>query len=276
MSWWGKAVGGTVGFMLGGPLGALIGAGLGHTLDKGGGNRDKTGKWSNSRSGRGPYDVNERTQLAFFTATFAVMGYVAKADGRVSEAEIELATTLMDQMRLDTEQREVARRLFSEGKSETFNLTPALAQFRVECHRSRNLVRMFMEIQVQAAYADSTLHVGEQAVLRQVANELRISAFELAQIDALVQATFGIGPEIDSSPSTRATLTDAYSVLGVSPHASDDEVKRAYRRKMSQHHPDKLVSRGLPDEMFALANERTQQVKAAWETVKAARAPMPR
>ena len=68
------------------------------------------------------------------------------------------------------------------------------------------------------------------------------------------------------------SLEDAYETLGVSPNAPDDEVKRAYRRLMNRHHPDKLAARGLPDEMMRAATERTQQIKAAWDTVKTERA----
>jgi DnaJ like chaperone protein len=60
-------------------------------------------------------------------------------------------------------------------------------------------------------------------------------------------------------------------VLGVAAGATDAEVKTAYRRLMNQHHPDKLVAKGLPEEMVALATEKTQEIKAAYDTVKAAR-----
>jgi DnaJ like chaperone protein len=67
-------------------------------------------------------------------------------------------------------------------------------------------------------------------------------------------------------------LHEAYAVLGVDRTAGDAEVKKAYRRLMNQHHPDKLVARGLPEEMIDLATEKTQEIKAAYETVMESRA----
>ena len=57
----------------------------------------------------------------------------------------------------------------------------------------------------------------------------------------------------------------------MSKNASDADVKKAYRRLMNQHHPDKLVSKGLPEEMMKLANEKTQQIKEAYERIKKSR-----
>ena len=64
---------------------------------------------------------------------------------------------------------------------------------------------------------------------------------------------------------------EAYEMLGVSKNASDADVKKAYRRLMNQHHPDKLVAKGLPEEMIKLANEKTQQIKEAYERIKKSR-----
>src|SRR5690554_6549827 len=106
MSWWGKVIGGAFGFALGGPLGAALGAALGHNFDRGMGQQARIGSSHDQ----------ERIQSAFFTATFSMMGYIAKADGRVSETEIAMARDIMGQMRLTPEQRKVAIRLFEEGK----------------------------------------------------------------------------------------------------------------------------------------------------------------
>jgi len=65
-----------------------------------------------------------------------------------------------------------------------------------------------------------------------------------------------------------AELGEAYRALGVEPDASDKEVKTAYRRLMNQHHPDKLVSRGLPDSMLESAKERTREIRAAYELIR--------
>lgn len=88
MSWWGKALGGAFSYLLGGPLGALLGTALGHKLDR----QAATGVREAAGVGIGS---QPRVQAVFFMATFSVMGHVAKADGRVSEDEIEIARSVM-------------------------------------------------------------------------------------------------------------------------------------------------------------------------------------
>ena len=149
MGWWGKLVGGAFGFMLGGPLGALLGGVLGHNFDRGLG---RLGQDERFRPGD-----RERVQTAFFTATFSVMGHLAKADGRISPQEIALAEAVMAQMDLDGERRRAAIRLFEQGKARDFPLGDVLDQFRRECHGRSTLIGMFIEIQLQAAYADGRL-----------------------------------------------------------------------------------------------------------------------
>lgn len=263
MNWWGKLLGGTFGFMLGGPLGALLGAALGHKFDQG---VDRLG----IEQGFSGAD-HERIQTAFFTATFSVMGHLAKVDGRVSEHEIELAKAVMDRMDLTAEHRRAAMRLFSEGKRRDFPIDDVLEQFRRECRRRHNLMRMFVEILVNAAYADGVMHDNEKRLLLHVCQVLGISRFEFAQIEALVRAQYRAAGGGRGAVRQRYPLKQAYEVLGVSERASDDDVKKAYRRLMNRHHPDKLVAKGLPEEMMKMATEKTHQIRAAYDRIREAR-----
>ena len=269
MGWWGTLVGGALGLMIGGPLGAVIGAALGGAFS--GGNRgigaaEALGFGGSDSSGLdGGPSRQERAQLAFFAATFGVMGCVAKADGRVSAEEIRLAEQVMDQLGLNAEQRHAARALFNEGKSENFPLDDVLDQLRRECLRGANIRRMFLEVQFQAAWADGGLDARERRLLEHIAARLGLSRADFIELERLfgsATAARDDGPSLDS----------AYATLGVTSDTPDADVKRAYRRLMSRHHPDKLAAKGLPEEMMRAATERTQQIKAAWEKVKAARA----
>lgn len=270
MNWWGKLLGGAFGFALGGPLGALLGAVLGHQFDKG---------LKALKVQMNVGDV-ERVQAAFFTATFAVMGRLAKADGRVSEHEIGFAETVMGHMALGPDQRKAAIELFRQGKADDFDLDGVLAQLRSVSHFRQNLLRMFLEIQLQAAYADGQLDDAEREFLIGVFGQLGFSAREFAHLDAMVRAARhfagagGAGADAgrwrEEAPR-KDLLAEAYRVLDLTPESSDAEVKKAYRRLMNQHHPDKLVARGLPEEMVKLATGKAQEIKAAYETVKQAR-----
>jgi len=263
MGWWGKLLGGAFGFALGGPLGALLGAALGHSFDRG----------LHGLEQQGGVD-NERVQTAFFTASFAVMGHLAKADGRVTEREIAAARAIMAHMRLDPEQREVAMRLFQEGKAPEFDLDAALDQLRRVCGRRISLLQMFIEIQLSVALADGEVAPGERRVLEQICARLGYPVFALDQLIALANAArAGAYGSAGAPPpqQPQRSLEQAYSILGLRADASDGEVKKAYRRLMSQHHPDKLVANGLPEEMSRLATERTQEIRAAYEQIKSAR-----
>ncbi len=286
---WGKLLGGTFGFMIGGPLGAVLGAALGHTFDKG----IKLHLSHDVSDEDLPPGDAERIKMAFFTATFSVMGYIAKADGRVDKTEIALAEALMSSMNLDDELRSLAKKLFDEGKQDGFDAEALVLQFRQECQRRTSLYRMFVEILIQAALADGVMCPDEEVALLKVAGILGFSEYSFRQLEMLVRFSMGAdqsggtgrgygagqgpgpgtgrgtGGRRQAAPgSDRMTLRDAYGVLGV--ETSDDKatVKRAYRRLMSQHHPDKLVSKGLPEEMIKLATDKTQHIQKAYEKVK--------
>jgi len=262
MSWLGKVVGGAFGFLMGGPLGAILGASVGHQFDEGMLGMDAEEELS-------PGDQH-RVQMAFFTATFSVMGHIAKADGRVTADEINLAKRVMDELALSGDMRKTAVNLFEQGKSADFPLDGVLDQFRRECHRRTHLIRMFLELQIQAAYADGTLDKAEENVLHRICERLGISRFEYERIKLQFQAQQRFyGHSQQQQTSNR--LEDAYAALGIEKTASDTEVKKAYRRLMSQHHPDKLVAKGLPEEMMVIAKEKTQQIRKAYETIKKSR-----
>jgi len=273
MAWWGKLLGGTFGFMMGGPLGAILGAALGHGFDKG---LDSAADVEVLQPGE-----RERIQTAFFTATFSVLGHISKADGRVSEHEIGLARNLMDEMDLTPEMRQTAIRLFDEGKTQGFPLDEVLEQFRGECHRRQTLIQMFLEIQLQGAYADGRMDPAEERLLRHMAGQLGFSEPAFRRLERMVWAErqfagagAGTGEQWRRRPAPEPagpSLEDAYAVLNVPSEAGDAEVKKAYRRLISQHHPDKLVSKGLPEEMMRLATRKTHEIKQAYEAVKKAR-----
>ncbi len=264
MSWWGKVIGGAFGFMLGGPLGALFGAALGHNFDLG----QRGGKPTPDLE----FDARERTQTAFFGATFAVMGHLAKVDGRVTRDEVQAATAIMDQLGLDPFLKEVAQSLFRQGREREFDLHEVLEQLRREALGRKNLLRLFIEIQLVAAYADGVLHPAERQLLLQICDRLGFSRYEFSVLDAMTRANrryrAGTG---HPARETGMSLKDAYAMLHVSPKAEPPDIKRAYRRLMSQHHPDKLVAKGLPEEMVKLATQKTQEIKAAYEKVREAR-----
>lgn len=256
MSWWGTLAGGAFGFMLGGPLGALLGAAIGRNFDR--------GLRGATQAQDFPHGHQHRIQTAFFAATFSVMGHICKADGRVTKDEIQIATRVMGDMALSPGQQEAARALFNEGRKTGFNLSAVLLQLKREIGRRTTLQRMFIEILCFAAYADGVLHPAENRLLYRVCDELGFARYEMESILASVSAEL----HHRRQASGELSLKDACSVLNVKEDASEAEVKKAYRRLLSQHHPDKLVAKGLPEEMMKIAGQRTHEIRQAYERVK--------
>ncbi len=258
MIWVGKAVGGVLGLMVGSYVGAAVGLLVGHQFDR--------GLAKQTRAGQSAAFTPEHIQAAFFRATFAVMGHIAKADGRVSETEIRAARLVMHGMKLSPAQVESAVGHFTEGKSPGFPLDATVRRLHGLLADRPDLTRAYVEIQMQAAVAAGSIGRTKRDLLWQVARGLGLGRVELAQIEALARAHQARGAGKDF-----VSLEDAYSVLGVEPGASDHEVKTAYRRLMNQHHPDKLVSRGLPESMMGVAEQKTQEIRAAYDRIKSRR-----
>jgi DnaJ like chaperone protein len=256
MSWIGKAVGGLLGLVTAGPIGSVLGMLLGHQFDHG------------YRNGSGPGRSAARIQSLFFETTFAVMGHLAKVDGRVSEEEIRVARLIMHNMRLRPEQVRAAIEHFTLGKEAHYPLAEQITRLGNALGHRHDLARAFVEIQLQALIGAASVGHAERELLWQVARSLGIGRAELAAIEAEVRGRHG---SAGGSRGAVLGLEEAYRIIGVTPSVGDQEVKMAYRRLMNQHHPDKLVARGLPESMTAVAQQKTQEIRAAYERVKAAR-----
>lgn len=255
----GKILGAIFGYLIGGFWGFVIGVVLGHQVDR-----------------RLPSILlfllknvvvrhQADIQRAFFENTFLVMGHLAKADGRVTEQEIQLARQVMQRMNLDQAASREAMELFGRGKAQEFDLDASLRAFFQVAHRQRALLQMFLEIQLTVGYADGSLHAAEREVLLRICQVFGFSPTDLARLEAMIRA------EVHSHQPGRTgglDLGDAYAILNVDSSASDAEIKKAYRRLMSQHHPDKLEAKGLPKEMMKLAEEKTHEIRTAYERIR--------
>lgn len=265
MQYWGKVIGVAVAIMMGGGFwGAVLGLIVGHMFDT-----------ARNRRLNGFAGQRERQSL-FFSTTFEVMGHLTKSKGRVTEADIHAASRLMDRMNLHGESRSAAQQAFRAGKADNYPLRDKMRQLRSVCFGRIDLIRMFLEIQIQAAFADGSLHPNERAVLYVIAEELGISRGQFDQYLRMMQggAQFGGGYQQQSAgggwqqPPRGPTLEDACNVLGVKPDDDALTIKRAWRKLMAEHHPDKLVAKGLPPEMMEMAKQKAQEIQRAYELIK--------
>ncbi len=279
MQFIGKIIGFILGYkFFGGFFGGLLGLIIGHWGDK------KLYELGSVSSG--VFGKALTRQSLFMQTTFAVLGHISKAKGRVTENDIQLARQLMANMKLDANNQQLAQKAFNLGKEANFPLRQVMQEFREACGQRRDLLRFFVEVQMQAALQDGNLDGNEQQILFTIAETLGMSRLQFEQMIAMVAAAqrFRSGyyqyEQQDSSQqgqyqgnyggyqrSSGPSLKDAYSVLGVSESDDQTTVKRAYRKLMNEHHPDKLVAKGLPPEMMEVAKEKAQQIQAAYDLI---------
>lgn len=256
MRWTGKLLGALVGSAAG-PIGALLGALLGHGFDA----------HEEERAGFNPALVQRR----WFDTAFAVMGFVAKSDGRVSEREIDAARTIMRYYQLGEEDVQRAIAAFTRGKQPDYPVEGELAELVALCGRRHPLLQAFLEVQLLAVLVGDGLDGTVRELLVRIAARLGFSQPEVYQLEAYLRQRTGPGRGTATPADRPGALAEAYEVLGIGASASDAEVKKAYRRLMSENHPDKLVARGLPESMQELAKQKTQRIREAYEIIAADR-----
>lgn len=268
MKIWGKVLGFMFGFMFGKWAGALLGLYIGHRFD-----RSMSQDFSN-QGGFSKFFVNKDSftnQAVFFHAVFSVYGHIAKASGQVTPQEINAASQLMDKMGLTGDKRQEAQAAFSEGKSSDFPLESTLKSFKQSSFGQRDILQLFLEVQLQAAFADGELHTKERKILHTIAKILGFSARDMERLLAQLEAQLKFHSQQKANNQSGPSIDAAYDILGVTADADDSAVKKAWRKMMSQHHPDKLAAKGLPPEMLDIANQKAQDIQAAYEKIKAQR-----
>lgn len=275
--WWGKFIGAILGFLVAGPIGAIVGILVGNFFDRGLAEHFSNPLWQ--------YHMEKRQDIKtlFYETVFSVMGHLAKADGRVSEQEIEFAKELMGQLRLKKNQRKRAIYCFNQGKKADFNLLETLIKFRIKTHSNPSLIQIFIDIQYRAALKDG-LTASKIKTIDFILKSLGFAPiYEQNQFyDDLFsnyryrtnekQHTKNRQYRDDSAYQNQYTthqnsLAKAYALLGLNPNSNQKEVKQAYRKMISRHHPDKLMAKGLPETKIKEANEKTQQIRKAYEQI---------
>lgn len=210
----------------------------------------------------------QQAQDLFFKTVFNLLGHIAKADGHISEMEVKLTEAYMDKMGLTPEHKREAIRLFKEGAASDFNLQAAIATYRNLGSRSPNLSQMLLVYLINLAMIDGDLDAKEVEILQQVAEGVGFSRVAFEQLLRMVGAQNSFA---QNQPHHANELALAYDALGVTADTSDADIKKAYRKLMSQYHPDKLMGQGLPEDMIKAATERSQEIQAAYDLIKKSR-----
>jgi DnaJ like chaperone protein len=262
MNYWGKLIGGIVGLATGRPLLALLGLFLGHQFDRGFADRFSVFRADGSRTITLPD--------GFARALFKVMGHIAKSDGRVTDDEIRAARALMHRLNMGPTQIRRAIVWFDEGKAAGFPLTETIRQLRAQYARRADLRSLYVRLLMEVSLSKNRLQRAERNILWNICKELDISRVELAQVEAMLRAQRGFRKsphgDIDADKVSRA-----YGMLGIDRSATNDEVKKAYRRLMNKHHPDKIAANNPDASILDEAERQTREIRSAYDLLKTRR-----
>lgn len=284
VNWLGKVIGAFFGYLIAGPAGALIGIFIGSLFDRG-----LSIHFSRAYSEYHKENFKQ-TRKIFFEATFSVMGYIAKADGRVSESELDVARHIMNELNLNSSQQKDAKRFFNAGKNENFQLEKTLVMLKNSTMHNKSLLKLFVDFQYRMAKTDGLTEKKRQSLNRilqylgfaplhrqyHTYEDLFNQAYRQYQRQQQSSSSSYSYSSKNSSnnwkpPPRMDTLSQSYALLELPASATKQEVKRAYRKLISKNHPDRLIAKGLSEAEIKQATDKTQKISKAYEQICASR-----
>ncbi len=249
----GKIVGGLLGLSSARWYLVLLGVLAGHQFDRGFANRSR--------------HAGVAIDRPFVGLLFALLGQVAKADGQVSEAEIRAARKLMHTLKLGVSDTRYAMDQFRRGKEPSFQWPEAVQSYFSGLRNRAETKTLMIQLLLGTAIDASALNQKARSRIWQISQALGISRVEIAQLEAVIRAQRSFSQSSEGRVD-KDRLASAYALLGVDPAASDRDVKKAYRRLMSKHHPDKIAGEKPSQSVLEKAGQKTQKIIKAYELIR--------
>jgi DnaJ like chaperone protein len=277
----GALIGAILGFKTGHLFGAMIGGYIGYLIND----------WFSKSLSNTP-ENKSKIQQQYFKTLFITLGRLAKADGVVTKDEIRKCELIMHKMQLSEAMKKKAIDFFNTGKQPNFNVGPILNEFNQVVGGSYSIKQMFMEMLLEVASAENRINSAEWTFLTAVCRQLRFPEQLFVALAKMRGFNFQSGHQHSGAYSNQTSgsynsnknqyqkqqnwtrnqqLDNPYQKLGVQESDTKLVIRRAYKKLMSTHHPDKLIAKGLPPEMIEIAKNKTQEIQAAWEDIKSRR-----
>jgi DnaJ like chaperone protein len=256
MGWYGKLIGGAIGFtFLGGPFGGILGVAIGHSFDKRAGQGGSSSDYSQSSrtSAGGSFTSTDQAQMTFFVATFSMLGKLAKADGHVSREELTTIDNFMTRtLKLGIQEKQFATRIVNTAANSSESFEKFADQFYSAFKTQPQLLNTMMDILLQVSIADKVLSPEEEKLINQAASTFNISSTAL-----------------DNMKSRYFSSTEKYySTIGCRRSDSVDTIKKNYKKLVKDYHPDSIASKGLPEEFTKFASEKFRELNSAYEKIR--------
>jgi len=245
MSWLGKVIGGAIGFALGGPIGAVAGAVFGHSFDQ-----EDHDTYSEERL---RLSNNEKAQMTFFVAAFSMLAKMAAADGKVCDKELDAVEQFMKRdLQLNSESRKAAMSIFKTAADSDATFEGFAAQFYDQFKTQPRFLEILLDVLIRVSSADGSICEEEEQLLLSAVRIFHYRTEDYLKLKSRY---------IDRSDTYHA-------ILGCDRQDSDEFVKKQYRKLVTEYHPDKIASKGLPDEFSKFAADKFREIQEAYEMVK--------
>lgn len=285
--WWGKIIGALIGYLAYGPAGAVFGIICGNLFDIGLNHVLHTPQWHYYRQ------APTETRNMFMPALFKIMGNLAKTDGVVTQDDIKIARQIMRELKLMGQDKKRAMQYYNEGKSAYFKMEPHLGVIKQMCYHNSDLRALFAETLYRTALI-STISNAKKDKLNTIFMTLAFKPVfpERVKYSNYYHQTYNNRAQAEHAQKrhssnhkqsqdrkryyyqaqrTQTRKKSDYEILGVQEGERAAVVKKAYRKIMSQVHPDKLIAKGASQVEIDKATDKAQEIQAAYERIKKAR-----
>ena len=237
MSIWGSLIGGMVGFSLAGPFGMLLGSLIG-------------GKISRARSAGGNFGTFAQPQQIFALSLIVLSAKLSKADGQVSKEEL---IAVRNKLKIPENEIEQVGKIFNKAKQESTGYEPYAQQIAQIYKNNPNVLEEVINILFYIAEADGNVSKSELDMIQHI-----------SQIFGLNQVQFNAIKESRKS----SDKLNPYIVLESKPEENLQTIRKKYLQLSKEHHPDLLISKGVPQEVIAESKKKMRAINSAWDQVQ--------
>tara|TARA_B100000686_G_scaffold348602_1_gene440039 strand:+ start:719 stop:1444 length:726 start_codon:yes stop_codon:yes gene_type:complete len=236
MAIWGSLIGGMIGFSLGGPFGMLLGSLIGGKISR-----------AKSRAGFGSF---AQPQQIFALSLIVLSAKLSKADGQVSREEL---IAIKDKLKIPEEELDQVGKIFNKAKEESAGYEPYAKQISQIYRGNTNVLEEVINILFYIAEADGNVSDGEMKMIEDIAKIFGINEVQFNSIKESRKSSDKLNP---------------YIVLESKPDDAKETIRKRYLKLSKEHHPDLLLSKGVPKEVIDESKAKMRAINSAWDQVQ--------